>query len=814
MNRIDLNGKWMLCGKDGNGKGFELSATVPGCVHTDLLDNGIIKDIFFRDNSKDIQWIENKDFVYKRSFIVNEIFENAYLEFEGLDTYCDIFLNGHKIGEGDNMFTPYEFCVDGVLKKGENELEVRFYSPIKKVDGLPLRKAAFTKERLNTRRIQCTYGWDWVDRFVTMGIWKKVRLAFRQANEIDNIYAFTQDINPYSAQIKLEIAFRDFEDRGDRVHIEIVSPDGQTVFEKDRVIIKDSLYEYIDIRDAKLWYPAGYGEQSLYTIKVSTPTSLKEEKIGIRKVTVLQLEDENESDFKNFSLELKNEEYLKKYDFNEKSSGFIVLVNGIKIMCKGGNWVPCEPFPSAETPDKITRLLELGVDAGVNMLRVWGGGIFECDEFYSECDRLGILVSQDFLMACGTYPEEEEWFIKALQREARAAALRLRNHACLAFWSGDNENARKGNENRTDFPGYLSATLGIEPILREYDPQRYFFPSSPYGGDMYCSATRGTTHNTCFLSDLFRYIDESDMSDYRSFLSKFISRFCAEQASFGMSFISSLKKYLTDEDIFGDDTYMLEYHTKNNPGLFKSLFDLTDMMARKIFGEYESGADRIRKLQMLHCEWTRLSFETYRRHKGYAWGIIYWMFNDCWPAASGWSFLDYYACPKPAYYVFKRCAKPIISIVSKENGRLLLHVSNDSLIDVSGSAKLYAYDVDSGKELLEKDIPFTVMANSTVKAFECDFEEFESYVTDKTIILCDIRSEFGDDRSFFIPNRYCDIPIEYKEARVICENEDEISVTSDVFIPYVMIDTSCLLDDNCFALKAGEIKTVRKLKTL
>jgi beta-mannosidase len=165
-----------------------------------------------------------------------------------------------------------------------------------------------------------------------MGIWKNVDLAFRCANEIDNIYVFTQDINPYSAQIKLEVAFKDFEDRGDSVHIEIVSPDGQTVFEKDRVIIKDSLYEYIDIRDAKLWYPVGYGEQPLYAVKVSTSASSKEEKIGIRKVTVLQLEDEEESDYKNFSLELKKEEYLQKYDFNEKSAGFIVLVNGIKIM--------------------------------------------------------------------------------------------------------------------------------------------------------------------------------------------------------------------------------------------------------------------------------------------------------------------------------------------------------------------------------------------------------------------------------------------------------------------------------------------------
>ena len=173
MSRIiDLCGKWELLGADESGEPICVDACVPGCVHTDLENAGIIDNMFYRDNSKNIQWIELRDFTYVKRFQVEEIFDNAFLELDGLDTYCDVYLNGEKIGSADDMFVPYEFCVEGILKKGDNTIEIRFRSPIKEVEGLPLRNGAFTRERMNTRRIQCTYGWDWVERFVTMGIYR------------------------------------------------------------------------------------------------------------------------------------------------------------------------------------------------------------------------------------------------------------------------------------------------------------------------------------------------------------------------------------------------------------------------------------------------------------------------------------------------------------------------------------------------------------------------------------------------------------------------------------------------------------------
>ena len=812
---IDLSGKWELFGTYEDGRELHLPATVPGCVHTDLIDNGVFENIYYRDNSKYTQWVENRDFTYKRIFEVGKLLPSAFLEFDGLDTYSEVFLNGTKIGDTDDMFIPYEFPVDGVLKAGVNTLEVRFRSPIKEIEGLPLRKGAFTRERMNTRRMQCTYSWDWVDRFVTMGVFRPVRLSFRENNEIDNIYVFTKDIDSHSAQIKLEVAFRNFAESSDKVHIEIKSPSGKVIFEKDRAILKDNLYEYIDIRNPELWYPNGYGAQPLYTLTVSTPTSRKVQKVGIRKIKVLQLEDEAGSREAEICSWLQSLEYTKDRDFNEKTASFAVIVNGIRIMCKGGNWVPCEPFPSAEAPEKITQILERSVDMGVNMVRVWGGGIFERDEFYDECDRLGILVTQDFLMACGSYPEEEEWFIKALNREATAAALRLRNHACLTFWSGDNENAEFGSENLTDFPGYRSATYGIEPIITKLDPERYFFPSSPYGGDRYSSVTRGTTHNTNFVWYQFQHVEGTDMSDYREFLTSFLSRFCAEQAAFGMSFPSSLEKYLDKEDIYGTDDTMLEYHTKGNPD-FKNmtLYGYIAMMAEKIFGKYEGCADIVKKQAMLHCEWVRLSFELYRSNKGFSSGLIYWMLNDCWPAASGWAFIDYYTCPKPAYYVFKRCAAPVVSALAERNGVFTLHISNDSLEEVEGKADIYVYDTAAGTEKPFTSVDFKVGPNSAECVFKTEYDKISGMMNESSIVMCDMTSNLGEDRTILVPKRYVDLGIAYEDVKIVSETENEITVTADGFIPYAMIDVPYLLSENCFPLKRGETKTVKKLKKL
>ena len=251
---MNLNGDWILRGKDESNQEINISATVPGCVHTDFINCGIIKDLYYRDNSKFYKWIEERDFTYEKTFFVEEAESNAYIEFDGLDTYCDIYLNDVLIGKGNNMFIPYAFCVDGTLKKGENCLRVEFRSPVREVEDRPKLGGAFTTERLHTRRIQCTYGWDWVDRFVTQGIYRDVRLVFRKQCEIENVYVYTKSITPYGAVVNGEFTFRDVVPEKDTVKIEIYTPAGECIFSKERTVLKESMYESFTIENPDVKY--------------------------------------------------------------------------------------------------------------------------------------------------------------------------------------------------------------------------------------------------------------------------------------------------------------------------------------------------------------------------------------------------------------------------------------------------------------------------------------------------------------------------------------------------------------------------------
>ena len=809
---IPLNGAWQGEYRTEEGETFAFPATVPGCIHTDLLACKKIGDFYYRDNSKKVQWIENCDVTYRREFEVDAVESGAFLEFDGLDTYCEIYLNGRKVGEGHNMFVPHAFSVDGVLKAGTNRIEVRFFSPIRAVENKPALPGAFTTERLHTRRIQCTYGWDWVDRFVTMGIFRDARLVFRRPNTISGVYVTTEEILPGSAQIKVALTLSDFIQNGDALSLTVLDPDGKTVFSKSRALLDASLEEWIDLPDARLWYPIGYGEQPLYTLTVKTPAGETSVRFGVRRITLRQLVDRPGSREEAMCRTIQAQPFAIGKDNNETTSGFTVFVNGTPVFCKGADWVPCEPFPSAETPEKITRLLETSRTCGVNMIRVWGGGIFERDEFYDECDRLGILVAQDFLMACGTYPENEEEFLDELKREARAGAMRLRNHACLAFWNGDNENAVYGNENKTDFPGYRAAKV-IAPILSELDPARRFLPSSPYGGDPYCSPTRGTAHSTFFLGAFFRYVRENDLSDWRDTMSQYLTRFNAEQPMMGMPFVSTLRRFLTDEDIFGDDQRMSEFHTKTNPSIKElTLFGHLDKMTEKLFGAYKSGEDRVAKMQLMQCEWVRIGMELYRRNKWFASGILFWMLNDCWPAANSWSLIDYYAVAKPAFYVFKRCAKPVIASLALSDGKLTVTVSNDGLVPVSGKGRLSLYDFGDEKDLLPTDFTYTVPANGAATVLSLDYAPFEKLLSRTRLPLCEIETGDGEtDRAFLVPARYADLDLDYRPLRVIGETPETVTVQADAFSPFALLDTPILLSDNAICLKRGEKRVLKRL---
>jgi len=811
---MELTQNWRVTGGDGGIHAFDIQAKVPGVIHTDLQRAGLLGDLYSRDNAENCQWVEGCDITYSCRFGWEKTENGVDLVFEGLDTYASVRLNGCELGKTDDMFISYRYPVESILREGENLLEVSFTSPLKPVAGKPKRSGAFTTERLYTRRIQCTYGWDWVGRFVTMGIWRPVRLEERYSDRLGESYVYTSSVNRYAAQIGIETDFKDVTGDG-WVKYCVNDPDGHPVWQKERRILPEikgenrvTLRENVNIRAPELWYPAGYGEQPLYTLTVICGKQEKHISFGIRTVELLELEDLPESPEALKALEYKKYEHLQEWDKNQGSSCFILLINGKRIFCKGANWVPCEPFPSEETPEKIGRLVHLAREGNYNMLRVWGGGIFEQQAFYNACDREGILVTQDFLMACGNYPEEDDGFIGKLSLEAEEAAIALRNHPSLVWWSGDNENAVAGDENMPDYTGRRAALEGIAPILRRLDPNRRFLPSSPYGGKPYASAVRGTTHNTQYLGNFFAWVRKGDFSDYRRYFERYLARFTAEQPAIGMPYLSSLRKFMTDEDVFGEDTRISEYHTKNNPGLGKiTLYGYVERMAGGMFGSFTSGKDRLYKMQLLQTEWIRMSLELFRRNMWYSSGIIYWMFDDCWPAANGWSMVDYYTAPKPAYYAFKRCAADLIASFEEKKQDITLCICNTGET-FEGEYRVSLYHPVTGEETVLKEESVRVGAEqvSRIKIGNC------SDVPKEKILLCDVCKEGKRvDRAFFLPQSWYRMNFPVCDPEILREDEKTVALRAPETIPTLMLDRDCILSENGCFLKKGEEITLYKL---
>ena len=800
MSKINLNGQWQgICYTESGAEDFSFNGAVPGCVHTDLMGVKIPMDIYYRDNADACQWIENRDFKYTKTFNISEVPQKADLVFEGLDVYADVYVNGTLIASTDDMFIEYRFDIAKLLKTGENTVSVYFHSPIKMVEGLEKRDGAFTVERMHTRRVQCTYGWDWVARLVTCGIWRDVYIDCNADFAVKDVYVYTESIDGDFAQIVVEAEFENYQNGG-FAEMQITAPDGEVIYKHRWFRKEDFLKQYMDIKNPKLWYPTGYGEQPLYTLKVCD----REYKFGIRTVRILEAPDEVGSDYYNLCLKIKDTVSGKIYDRNEEFSGFLLLVNNTPIMCKGANWVPTEPFPSAEEDEKITKFLSLAKESGLNMLRVWGGGIFEKQHFYNECDRLGILVTQDFLMACGHYPEEKAEFIEHLRKEAKHAALMLRNHPCLMWWSGDNENAIHGYDEAEDYHGRTAIHQGIMPMLKQYDPRRRFLLSSPCGGEPYASKTSGTTHNTQYLGEaIFPYIAESDMVDYKEYFSQYLARFIAEEPTMGAINYSSLKRFMSDDDIY-NSLDMWEYHTKSNPGLPTPLFDILINFTTKVLGDFKDGYDRFFKLKYVQYEWIRISMENIRRNRGFCNGIVYWMWNDCWPASTGWSFVDYYCLPKASFYSFKRCAGNLLISIDKQES-YEIYLCNDSLEDKNVKLTL-GYIADGSYKKL-KEVDAFIKSASSSKVYELEVAE----VPEDAILICDAKSGNESDRAFYKKGNLPVIPCD--NVKVINRDENSITISAEKYVHAVELEGEYIFEDNYFSVLPCEERTISFIKT-
>lgn len=411
-----------------------MSARVPGTVHQDLLDHGRLPDPFYGMNEQKVQWVEKEDWLYRTVFTVTADqlkSDAAWLTFEGLDTYADVYLNGSLLLKADNMFVGHKLAVKDVLREGENRLMIRFRSPVEETapqwdtDGFNYPADNDHSEKrmsVYTRKAPYSYGWDWGIRLATSGIWRPVKLTFCNGAAIDDFFVRQQEVTEQVAKVDNQLEINNVTSTPKEAQVKVVYAYGEQADTLTRTVVlqpgKNSLSMPAWIEKPHLWMPNGWGDPALYTFTATVSVDGKEvasreEAIGLRSIRVVM---EDDKDGKSFYFE----------------------VNGKPMFAKGSNYIPGDALLPNMTGERYARLFEDIRAANMNMVRVWGGGIYEDDRFYEEADRNGILVWQDFIFACTTYPHDPT-FLKRVSEEAVYNMRRLRNHASLAMWCGNNE---------------------------------------------------------------------------------------------------------------------------------------------------------------------------------------------------------------------------------------------------------------------------------------------------------------------------------------------------------------------------------------
>ncbi|MFP3596615.1 beta-mannosidase [Chryseobacterium sp. SIMBA_029] len=635
-----------------------LSATVPGTVHMDLMDHKLIPDPFKDDNEKKVQWVENEDWEYHTTFTVTpKELENQNIDlvFNGLDTFTEIYLNGKLLRKTDNMFRKWEIPVKEYLKSGDNLLQVNFKSAV--TEGKELaKKVPFTmpeSPRSFVRKAQYQFGWDWGPRLVTAGIWKEVKLNFWNFAKMNSIGISRRDSLSNQALVDL------------RINLDIRKKGKYKILINDELLEADIFKGDISIRsakvinNAKIWNPNGMGNPDLtnFNFKLFRNNKLLEERnysIGLRKIELIQEKD-------------------------EKGKSFYFKVNGKPLYIKGTNWIPGDSFSPRMSKDKYQKLIKDCKDAHMNMIRVWGGGIYEDDEFYKACDENGILVWQDFMFAGSFYPSDDN-FQKNVEMEVKDQVERLQNHASLALWCGNNEideaivNWGYQKQFKYSKEDSLQVWKDYKKIFHEVIPnaiKKYtanfssiYWPSSPsIGWGHKESLTEGDSHywGVWWGEQPFEIYNEK------------VGRFMSEYGFQGMPTLETTKSMFSRNLDLNLENTTIKAHEKHARGW--------EIISEYMQRDYTIPTDFVQYnyvSQLLQARGMQIAIEAHRRAKPYNMGTLYWQLNDCWPVVS-WSSIDYSGNWKALHYQLKRSFEQQVLLTEEKDGALHFYAVNDGV---------------------------------------------------------------------------------------------------------------------------------------
>ena len=781
-------------------------ARVPGTVCSDLLAAGAIEDPYYRDNETKTLKLLYNDFEYQTVFQVSDEIrksEKVFLHFDGLDTIADIYLNDVLVGNAYNMHREWEFSVKKILQAGDNVLRILFHSPVKYIEEeYRINPIEGTSDAMrgfpSIRKAHCMFGWDWGIRLPDSGIWRDVYLIGYSAARIDNVYVTQKHgKNKVDLDIQVEAELSSGEKStvapaengsGLQFRTTLRDPDGKVIADK----VKDGR---IHVDGPRLWWPNGYGEQALYTITVElirqgVVLDVWEKRIGLRTLTV----------------SIEKDEY---------GTSFAHQVNGIKFFAMGADYIPEDALLSRISGERTYHLLMQAKQANFNCIRVWGGGHYPGDSFWDACDELGLVVWQDFMFACAVYDLTDE-FEDNIVHEFIDNVKRIRHHASLGLWCGNNEMEQfvadgvwvTKPKQKSDYVKMYEYI--IPKVLKKYDPNTYYWPASPSSGGAFDNPNdefRGDTH----YWEVWHA--NKPFTEYRRHYFRYLSEFGFQ--SFPLEKTCESFTLPMDRNIF---SYVMEKHQRNQAANGKIMGYMEQM------NPYPDSFQKIvYASQLLQAQAIRYGVEHLRRNRGRCMGTVIWQLNDCWPVAS-WSSIDYYGRWKALHYHAKRFFAPLL--LSCEEEGILTQDSNPNAqpYDVKKSVRFNVCNESLDKHKVTVKWQLKSIKGDVKAQFEkeLDVSPLSAVWMDRVELP---EAELGTD---YVVYELTENQIRIsKETLIFCEPKNfqfqdpklqlrvdgnSITIHSSAYARDIEIlneDEDMVLEDNYFDLEPGEEKTVR-----
>jgi beta-mannosidase len=715
------------------------AATVPGCVHTDLLANHLIEDPFYRDNEQKQQWIGKTDWQYQTTFKVGaEVLavRNIELVFDGLDTYTEVYLNDKLLLKADNMFRVWRADCKALLKVGDNRLRINFRSPINEI--LPVMKAMSyqlpasndqgEKTSPHTRKAPYQYGWDWGPRFVTCGIWKPVRLVAWNEARISDLYIEQKAVSRLDAILVAHVEVLASAALDATITMSAAPLRRIGRIEKSVKLAPGLNHVDVDlaIANPQFWWPNGLGEQPLYTIQATLQARNKPLDQAARRIGIRTLELRQQTD--------------------ESGKSFTFVINGVPVFAKGGNWIPADSFPSRVSRDRYRQLLGSCKDANMNMVRVWGGGYYEMDDFYDLCDEMGLLVWQDFMFACSMYPGSEA-FLDNVRQEAIDNVKRLRHHPAIAIWVGNNEVETawqhwgwKNSLPASLWDDYLKLFHDVLPkVVAAFDPSRPYWPSSP-------SSNLEADSDSPRIGDVHYWMvwhAARPFSEYEQQLPRFMSEYGFQ--SFPLLETVNAYTVSADHDIESAVMKAHQRHPRGNQLIREYM--LRDYPPPKDFAAF------LYVSQVLQAEGIKVGAEHLRRIMPHNMGSLYWQIDDCWPVAS-WSSIDYFGRWKALQFYARRFYNDLLVSPHIDNSDLKIYIVSDRVNQTPAQLRMALMDVD-GRVLQEKSVDVNVSPLSSKPYLEIKKAELlNGRDPQRVFVNCELTVAgklVSDNRLFFEP---------------------------------------------------------------